>query len=454
MLNIFTFLKKKDVQNIEPNKGNIIRSYMRNLPASKEWYNSVYAFDKNCIRFLPAVHNYVFKLLKAHFNMNDLSLTEKKTRKLKKLNRISGRKVWVSTPEIKHLNEKITITVYIYNKIYNLYKKEINQLEFKWGPKLFVKSKIKNFSYSISKSDKILRNEYPTYLGINKKNSKVSNKFYVKIINWLKWDITKLYKTHLRTVNNKANALETLNLLKIERHNYLINQFKRELSHIKLKKKMLFDLFKFNDVNLAPIIKFLQLIYKKKVEFNIVTLKHYYLSSSILSQILVSKISNGINRGKAYIPVDKSFVNIKIPNLSGKKIINVGKEVIGKQNIVLNSFISKEKKDYLNEFLLIDKKSDKWSGEKLEELVLSNLENKSVSGVFIKASGRLTKRYKAQRAITKFKYKGTLKNVYSAHRGYPSALSRGYNNINVEKTLLHSKIRIGAYGLTGWVASY
>jgi hypothetical protein len=64
-------------------------------------------------------------------------------------------------------------------------------------------------------------------------------------------------------------------------------------------------------------------------------------------------------------------------------------------------------------------------------------------------SGRLTKRYKADRAVVAFKSKGTLRNVNSAYKGYSASLSRGHSNVNIEKSMINSKVRIGAFGLKG-----
>jgi hypothetical protein len=80
---------------------------------------------------------------------------------------------------------------------------------------------------------------------------------------------------------------------------------------------------------------------------------------------------------------------------------------------------------------------------------MQNIENKSVAGIFIKISGRITKRYKAQRSVSILKHRGTLKNVYSAHKGYSSVISKGYQNINIDKTMMQSKLRIGVFGLSG-----
>lgn len=450
MLNIINLLKKNKINIPCIKKGETIRAHKRDIPFSKEWCNSVYVFSKNSIRFLPAVHNHVFKLLKSYFNMTSLNLEVNiRSRKYIKIKRLEGGRVWVSTPEIKHFSEKLNITIYVYNKLYNILKKKLTFTNLSWRPEI---KETKDIDFIIVKRyNKTISNKV-RYL----KTAKVS---YNKIIMWLKLDKYihmeqyKLNIIELIKKENKIKLLKGLTLLNFERYNYLINQFEKELIYLKLKQKILFNEFKFNELYLTPLINFLQIIYKKKVELNIVMIKNYYLSSSILSQIIVAKVISKKFRGRPSAPLGNSMVRTNIPNLSNKRIERLKKKRIGMQNVILDTFV--EKHDNLNVFLLTsNKNSVVWSSKHIDKLALKNLENKSLAGIFLNLSGRLTKRYKAQRAVTYFRYKGTLKNVYSAHKGYFSALSRGYSNINVEKTMIHSKVRIGAFGLTGWVASY
>ena len=73
-----------------------------------------------------------------------------------------------------------------------------------------------------------------------------------------------------------------------------------------------------------------------------------------------------------------------------------------------------------------------------------------MAGVKIRVKGRLTKRYRADRAVFKFKWKGGLKNIDSAFKGLSSVVFRGYLDSNVEKSLLTSKRRIGSFAVKGW----
>lgn len=421
---------------------------------SKEWCNSLYRFDKSSYRTLPVLYDHTFKLLKWHFNMINDWMQEKVSSN--RIHNYSGHKIWIGNPEIKHFNDKINITIYVYDNAYNFYKKKLELFEFTWGPILTTEQ---NLSNEDNDKFRLLKREFPSYIGTNKIiNLKISS-FYQNMIRWLKLDkYTQMssYRLNLLNFINKdnENTFDFLSNLKIQNYDYLINQYSKQLLYLKYKQKMLSHEFKYNEISLSTTIRFIQNLYNKKIELNIITLKYFWLSSSILLQILTAKIKNPNNRGKYLFPLNYAMDKIKVPILSRHQFSGEIKPYVGIQNVRLNLF-NYNQKDYLNEFILSNNvKSKVWSENNIDGLVLSNLENKVVAGVFLKIAGRLTKRYKAQRAVQKLAFKGTLKNVYSAHRNYSSSLSKGYSNINIEKAAISSNVRIGAFGLTGWIASY
>ena len=72
-----------------------------------------------------------------------------------------------------------------------------------------------------------------------------------------------------------------------------------------------------------------------------------------------------------------------------------------------------------------------------------------VSGVRFEAAGRLTKRLTAMRAIFKYRYAGSLKNIRSSFNNKPSTILRGVLKSNGQYTLINSKTRNGTFGLKG-----
>ena len=77
-----------------------------------------------------------------------------------------------------------------------------------------------------------------------------------------------------------------------------------------------------------------------------------------------------------------------------------------------------------------------------------------VSGVRFEASGRLTRRLTASRAVFKYRYAGSLKNIRSSYNNKSSVLLRGHSKSNLQYVLINSKTRNGAFGLKGWVSSH
>jgi len=108
------FFIGRDISDLH-NKNNIgeTRHYP---PASKEWFNSIYSYNKNLTKTLPIVDNTVNKLIKSYFNLNPLSNNKKSSRVQVRFKRLSLNRILVSRAEMKHTNNKVIITVYLYNK--------------------------------------------------------------------------------------------------------------------------------------------------------------------------------------------------------------------------------------------------------------------------------------------------------------------------------------------------
>ena len=178
---------------------------------------------------------------------------------------------------------------------------------------------------------------------------------------------------------------------------------------------------KFNYNYLQYLKKYLEKIYNKNVEFNLVNLRRFYLNSDILSESITIKIRK--NRRKL----------LKFLNTLKRKV-----KVRNKKNIFYQPILNK-----LNN---VDKKH-------LEEVVLRNIKYKHVTGFRLETSGRLTRRYTASRSVSKLRYKGNLLNIDSSYRGLSSVLLKGNLKSNLQHTKLKSKTRIGSFGIKGWISS-
>ena len=101
-------------------------------PATKEWFNSIYSFNKNNSKSLIVADKLVKDLFFFYFNLGSKYIKrfrKKFTRKFlrrftikwkfipKYILRYSANKTFVSRAEIKHNNEKVIITVFTFNKV-------------------------------------------------------------------------------------------------------------------------------------------------------------------------------------------------------------------------------------------------------------------------------------------------------------------------------------------------
>lgn len=90
-----------------------------------------------------------------------------------------------------------------------------------------------------------------------------------------------------------------------------------------------------------------------------------------------------------------------------------------------------------------------FSKDKIKKTVINSIKNKTITGVRLEASGRLSKRHTASRSLFKLRYKGSLKNKDSTYNKLSSNMIRGVVRSNIQYTKLNSTARIGTFGLKG-----
>ncbi len=411
-MNILNLKKKFLKKYVDPKLIKVGK--VKYFPAStKEWFDSIYTYNKNTTKILPSINSFTFELIKSYFNVysNKLEKSIKLPRIRKWKRRLLIRRFFLSRPELRHTNDKIYITIYVYNRQYNYLINKINKIKPKWLD-LYKKKNIYN--------------QYILALNMSKKI------FY-----------------YLNTFNVKINLGEDNKKKFLKR--FLKKLLKKEIFFMKWKKMIAFNKSRFKDAYLKNLTNILEKMYKKKIQFNLITLKNYYLNSDIFTQIVATKLKNKRNRGKALKILERSIFKVKIPFL--RKYNTVVNKYLGKQNVRIKNFIDLDTKHANNSICSdgLDKvlKKKFIKNTNLRDFVLKSTKLKTISGVKVEASGRLTKRIKAQRSIQKYKQAGTLRNMFSS-----SVILRGNKKSNIQYTMLSSKTRIGAFGLKGWVSAY
>ena len=101
-------LERKNLDNNILIKKYLKKGQLKHNPSSvKEWYNSIYSFEKNkYVKTLLVKDMLIYRVFDTYFNLS----------KSKEFNALSMGKTFVGKPEIKHFNNKLHITLYIFNK--------------------------------------------------------------------------------------------------------------------------------------------------------------------------------------------------------------------------------------------------------------------------------------------------------------------------------------------------
>ena len=395
MLNLFELYsnKKNETKKIGPQE-----KHNKHYPSAvREWNNSIYVFNKNAINLIPQVTELVNKLIKSYFNLYNLKLERKirSSRLLRRLRKLSSNKIYVSSGEFKHTNNKVVITLYLFNR------QKLN----------FDKKIIKGFYKAWSNQDIL-----------NKRWLLLEAKAMQSIKKWNKKKLVLIDIIESHTKNKQILDFKGLSkyiilfykkLMKKSLDKYLLHKYYQQLVFINKSK--------FNYNYLQHLKKYLEKIYNKNVEFNLINLRRFYLNSDILSESITLKIRK--NRRKL----------LKYLNTLKRKI-----KVRNKKNLYYKPVFSK--------FNNVEKKY-------LEGVILRDIKYRHVTGFRLETSGRLTRRYTASRSVSKLRYKGNLLNIDSSYRGLSSVLLKGNLKSNLQYTKLKSKTRIGSFGIKGWISS-
>jgi ribosomal VAR1-like protein len=486
-------LFNKRVKKVIPKDFNILVSDTGKTrhftPASQEWFNNIYVYNNNYLKSLPIADNNLIDLLKSYFNSRIKHKLLKKNNKSIPIRnrRLSTKRIFVGKGELKHTNNKVIITFFIYNTegmyLSKLYKREKKVLFY---PNLYL---LKNTTKDSHDKNKLIITynrrfrlnellsssyQYEWYLSyitrfITKKN-KILNKVNTYYIN-----LTNLVENNILTENDKlllfTNKVKNIYILAYPSfNNYLIackRAYKSKL--LKFHYLLSFNETKFDLFYMDKLVNLVKKLYYKDVKFNIVNLKKMHLNSDIYTQAVALKLKNRNNR--LYRILKSSLRKIKLP------VISKIEEKLGKpnknefpinriRNNIISSMFEYNTKDPLNNLLLdffpsmVNLRTTsryRWSIKKhsisFKNYLLKHLKHMKLRGIRVEAKGRLTRRRTASRSVFKMKLKGGLKNVESSFRGLSTTMLRGIFKSNVQYSIINSKNRNGAFGVKGWISS-
>ena len=481
-------------------------------PAAQEWYNSIYTYNTNYIKSLPIADKNLMSLLKSYFNskLNKEFLKMKIKPLQRRFKRLTTKRTFVGKGHLKHTNNKVTITFFIYNtegmflsslframKIKILFPKKDLKYNITWERNGDI---TKTYNRWFTLNEYMYQREhkgwYYSYIislvdGFTNKLDKI-NAYFSKIRSIDSKDLLTL-DDKLIILNHKSNNIfsssltrplpESLNFNDPVYYNYKLKAKNDYMSKFYMYRLLLkINKLKFNDIFLSKLIYLVKKIYKKKVEFNIVNLKKMHLNSDIYTQAVTLKLRNKNNR--LYKILKASLRKIKLPTIRkiNEKQMKPNKNefLVNKirNNIINFMFRDDNVKDPLSSLLLkfypladnikvkrssivatiTHKGKENKETKSLRSISLTSyvrrwLKHMKLRGIRVEAKGRLTRRATASRSVFKMKWKGGLKNVDSSFRGLSTIMLRGYAKSNVQYSLLNSKNRNGAFGVKGWVSS-
>ena len=443
MLNIFNekLISAKADMLAKIKKSNIRDRKRHFPPANKEWFNSIYAYNKNTIKLLATTDKILLKFLKSYFNLYSCSL-EKKINLLPlriRFRKLSTNRILISRAELKHTSDKVIVTLYIYNRQEKYFR---NNMKIS---NLIDLLKKKSFRYRLikikSKSLKLM-----------KKVLKQKNIFLSNV------SINKKFKQDPYFIAYEKKYLK----------DFVLKYLQKEIYCLYFNQMLFFNKLKFKHNYILPLTKLIETIYNKKVFLNLVNLKYLHLNSYILTQTVVTKLRNRSNR---LIRVLKtSLLNLTLPIVNRiilyDEIHNRKKhfQSLNFNNFSLHISNTKVKGLDLLDFMLCKLYNENFFIKKLNynnkqttsyvtDTVLKSIKYKSVSGVRLEGAGRLTRRNIAERSIFKVRSFGNIRDMDSSFKGLSAVMFRGHAKCNLQQTKLKSKIRMGSFGIKGWVSS-
>lgn len=472
-------------------------------PAAQEWFNSIYAYNKNYTKSLPSADKRLMNLLKTYFNsilepklltIKPKPTTKKRFKRIRqirvipiRIRRVSTKRVFVGKGDLKHTNSKVILTFYLYSTegmvLSHTYKALTQGL---FHPRAKLKKtitwsragkKITTYNRIFSLYEfLVLRNHYYWYLRLITSLITRLNKTLISVNTYYE-DLKSLVEINILSENEKSSMfndkVETFSVLTYPDYGVYLNKIEYNYKREWHKYIYLLNTYKLKFTNsyISKLNGLVNDIYKKNVVFNIVNLKKMHLNSDIFTQAVALKLRNKNN--KLYKVLKSSLRKIKIKPISHIKERRIG---IRNKNLflvnrvrnnlistMLNNTTKSTPTDLLLNFFytpinLLDKHTKaklfrQYVANVFKYDVLSRLKHMKLRGIRVEAKGRLTRRATASRSVFKMRWKGGLKNIDSSFRGWSAIMLRGIVKSNVQYSVTSSKNPNGAYGVKGWVSN-
>ena len=377
----------------------------------RQWQDSVYCYNSIYNKTLCNSNNVTQYLINNTINAFVPSIMSKK------------KNTFSSKPEIKHTNNKAIITIYLYSGIKNDLRKLMRCLKLVIRGYIFKKRPILAFRKKSYVKKELNKKRIPyTAKGLN---LKLKNGWKIRLIKKLRqkldlkfrrleknYRFTKRYINHkLKKYNSLSMAFKLINLNKKALFTKLpfvtlLNYYNKLFI---IKRKKLNILFNLKSKCIVNIIK---KIYQKNIEIDLVRHKYKYMNSDILC----------------------NYLSYRIPRKKIKPLRLFFRSLIKART---------KRETYLDRKLIWDSEITKYK----KRHVLRFLRFRFVTGIKLRASGRLTRRRTASKSISVRNEKGFFRSI--THSNIIG------NNLgsNLQYSILKNKTRNGAFGIRCWIGN-
>ena len=451
-LNIFLKKKNNKFKSIPYSfSKNTIGETRYSPPSSKEWRNNVYFFNANNMKNLPVYDFNVYFFIKSYFNIffNKRALKNKVLRRYfyrKKQSIVrrplSFNKIFVSKPEISHTNSNAIITIFTYNRE---------------KPSLLKKIRLLKRMFSLQRIFLIKHNFATQFFSLQEHYKNKNLKAFVK--NTRKLKRLAAYFKRLNFFFSKEWWINYTSDESVYKSFIKIMYYKQFILIRRLKFKLYLNNMKFQKRLLSILSYFIGKYYNKKVEFNIVNLKSIILNSDIFTEILTINIKkNNVDPRKYMNMVLKKAI---IPTIQGTpyltkksvnrnlyenliKDLNLYNEI--KNNSSVEETINKYNYNLINNENILDR-----DYSKVKKMTFDLIKYKNIGGVRLQVKGRITRRYRADRARVKKMSKGQFE-IKDRNKWTSLVRYRGFRAQNIQYSIFTSKRRIGAFAVKGWIS--
>lgn len=472
------------------------------VPANKEWVNSVYTYNKNYAKPLVIASDVASKVLSSFFNLS--LLVKGKKAKVSEIleDRFSLDRVLVSKAEVKHTNDKINLTVYIYNRNKKTLLRKLSDLysAISNTKRTFVNKKHKDLSAMINKriigkksnslslllskpkvsninsltssmsmakvlTAKNVRNLNTAYAAVNKlrlNGEMILNKikeFNLEVADSLNLNSSNLFS--LTGDNNKDNRnTKHADILFSNENNNETSETINFNNHFSKYEEEYLSRYYYNIYN----EQILRLYYVRALLFNNNKFKNWFLLGlkKSLQQLYNKRVElNVVNQKYFYLNSD-IFIKAVATRVRDRNNSILSEMYLALSSVRLprirGGFFAKLREAWksgkkVKKITLRENYSVSKTVKRLRNEIFNGVRHRHIHGIRIEAAGRLSRRLTAARSVFKVNKLGSLKN-YDTTRRCKSVISlRGRIRPNIQYTNVNSKTRNGAFGLKGWISN-